>query len=341
MGEQTTTVDETATAVAGDEAVGVAGETATGQRRGRRVWLWPSVAITAAIVAGAGVYLAQRSSGTGEARAAYSEAVTVNEQARTALQAAADGVGFTAEQCEADGGAPADCQALFRAVEAARAGLAEPFEAADAKGLDADSARSQAENLRAKAADFETQAAQIKDATGKLNGQFEAATASYLNGDAASFAASCETATANARVVEGLAGEADTLSADCKALAASGKGVRLSVLKEKAAALQGRVDALNGKVAAAQAPAPSAPAAVSGGGSEALSDYSDSGYSATENGGSSSWSDDSYEAPAAPAPALAPEPAPADNGGWVDTSTGGNFCAGTDSNGNSWTYECP
>ena len=288
MGEQTTTVDETATAVAGDEAVGVAGETATGQRRGRRVWLWPSVAITAAIVAGAGVYLAQRSSGVDEARAAYSEAVTVNEQARTALQVAVDGVGFTSQECEADGGVPADCAALAQAVETARAGLAEPFKAANAKELDAATARSQAGALQDAATDMQAQAAQIKDAAGKLNTQFEAATTAYLAGDAANLATSCEMSAASARGVEGLAGEADALSADCKALATSGKSVRVSVLKEKTAALQARLDALNGKVAAAQqVPAPSAPAPVSGGGSEATSEYS-----ATESG-SSSWSDDS------------------------------------------------
>ncbi|MDK8657762.1 hypothetical protein, partial [Actinotignum sanguinis] len=266
MGEQTT-LDETATAVAGDEAVGIAGETATGQSRGRRVWLWPSVAITAAALAGAGVYLAQRSNGLDEARTAYSEAVTVNEQARTGLQTAVDGVGFTSQECEADGGAPAECAALAQAVETARARLAEPLDKTAAKGLDADSARSQAEDLRVQAADFDAQATQIKDATGKLNEQFTAATSAYLSGDAASFAASCEAATTTARGVESLAGEADTLSKDCKTLAASEKKVRVSVLKEKTASLQARLEALNGKVAAAQqAPAPSAPAPVVSGG---------------------------------------------------------------------------
>lgn len=337
MGEQTTTVDETATAVAGDEAT-------TGQSRRRRVWLWPSVAIAAAALAGAGVYLAQRSNGLAEARTAYSEAVTVNEQARTALQVAVDGVGFTSQECELDGGAPADCQALAQAVETARAGLAKPLDKTDAKDLDADSARSQAEALRAKAADFETQAAQIKDATGKLNRQFEAAAASYLAGDAANLAVSCEAATSGARGVEGLAGEADALSKDCKTFAGSEKKVRLSVLKEKAASLQGRVDALNGKVAAAQqAPAPSAPAVVSGGGSEASSDYSDSGYSAPTSGGSS-WSDDSYEAPAPAAPAPDPAPAPADTGGWVDSGwvpDNEKWCSWADEYGNSKLIPCP
>ncbi|MDE1565781.1 MULTISPECIES: hypothetical protein [Actinotignum] len=338
MSEQTTTPDG-AVAVAGDEVT-----TEQGRARGRRVWLWPSVAIAAAIVAGAGVYLAQRSNGLDEARVAYSEAVTLNEQARAALQTAVDGIGFTTEQCVADGGAPADCQALAQAVEAARAGLAEPFKAADAKDLDADSARSQAEALRATAKDFEAQAAQIKDATGKLNEQFEAATSAYLSGDAASFAASCEAATTTARGVESLAGEADGLAADCKSFAASEGSARLSVLKEKTAALQARVDALNNKVAAAQTPAAvPAPAVSSGGGSEATSGYSDSGYSATES--RSSWSDSSYEAPAPEPAAPAPDPAPADNGGgWVDsgwTMDGPPVCSEGDTNGNSWFVPCP
>lgn len=335
MSEQTT-LDEM-TAVASDAAT-----TEQGKARGRRVWLWPTVAVSVAVLAGAGVYLAGRSSGTDEARATYSEAVTLTEQARSALQAAVDGVGFTAQECEADGGVPADCQALFQAVEAARAGLAEPFKPANAKDLDAATARSQAKELQAASKDLDAQATQIKDAAGKVESQFTAAMSAYLSSDAASFAASCEAATTTARGVESLAGEADGLAADCKSFAASEKSARLSVLKEKTAALQARVDALNNKAAAAQTPAAvPAPAVSSGGGSEDAGGYSDSGYSATESG--SSWtSDDSYDAPA-PAPvAPAPDPAPADNGGgWVNTgdiivdNTSGEGVCG-DEFGNTW-----
>ncbi|MDK8658055.1 hypothetical protein, partial [Actinotignum sanguinis] len=78
-------------------------------------------------------------------------------------------------------------------------------------------------------------------------------------------------------------------------------------------------------------------------GSEATSDYSDSGYSTTENGGSS-WTDDSYEAPAPAAPAPDPAPAPADTGGWVDSGwvpDNEKWCSWADEYGNSKLIPCP
>ncbi|MFG6161409.1 hypothetical protein ACFMOM_03670 [Schaalia turicensis] len=325
LSERVNTPAEATAAVASDD-------TATGQDRGKRVWLWPSVAIIAAVTAGASVYWAQRSSSLDDARAAYSQAVTLNEQARTKLNHAADGVGFTVQECEADGGAPADCQALSQVVETARAGLAQPLNPASAKDLDAVSARSRAEALRAAATDFEAQATQIKTMTEKLDAQFQDAVTTYLNGEGAALAESCEAAKDSARGIENLAGEADALAGDCENLTASGKSARLSALKEKAVALQSRVEALNGKVAAAQAPAPSAPIAASGG---------------SESTGSDSGSDYESLAPAAPAPAPAPGPGPGptnDDGVWVDSGwvlDNEKWCSWADEYGNSKLIPCP
>ena len=334
--------------------------------KNRKAYVLAGIGIIAiALIVGIALYL-RGVSATKDARADYTRAAAEYAEVKTSLEEQIKAVDFQPVQCSNDGGNPESC---FRALElrgAIEGELAKPIDARKAETLGAKEARAAATAiservsvLRGWGSELETKMAELDEAFAKkvtryVTGKGEDGTSvlkrcEKVLGEARALAGEATGKVADGGIITSMNQKAAGLEEECARVRDKHGEMRWREVQERVAALGFQIhdleDAMNKTRAAI--------------GTVALPDQavqpeqaaSSAGSSASSSSVSSSWgsdnSDSGYEAapapaPVAPAPApAAPEPAPADNDGWVDTSTGGNFCAGTDSNGNSWTYECP